>query len=167
MALKQGDLKIAIDRIANQHGGKITPRDVVDAVREAGPSHALYAEFDWDDQSAADKHRIAVAAALLRRIEYVGKDVEGREVTAVGYVYDQPTKTHVQLSAVARNKKQSHELMMQELRQCEAHIRRAQRICDVLHLRDKFDDLLRAVIDAQETAERETARPRRKQARAA
>ena len=152
MALKSGELKIAIDSIAAKHGGCVTPRNVVDEASK--PNHPLHNEFDWDDASAADKHRLAVAASLLRKIEYVGRDVVGREVAAVAYVYDAPTQTHVQLSVVARNKKQSHALMMQEIAQCESHIRRAQRICDVLHLREELDELLHACIDFQERVEK-------------
>jgi len=85
--------------------------------------------------------------------------VEGREVVANGYVYDAPTKSHVPLSVVARNKQQSYDLMMQELTACESHIRRAQRIADVIHLRDELDKLLHECIGVREKISKAKAKP--------
>lgn len=160
MSLKHGDLKAAIDEIAKKHGGRVTPRNIIDEARDE--NHPLHNEFEWSDPVAADKHRLAVAAALLRRIEYIGTDVQGREITAVGYVYDAPSQTHVPLSAVARNKQQSYDLMMQELAACESHIRRAQKIADVIHLRDELDKLLHECIGVRERVAKTKVKPTRR-----
>lgn len=158
MAIKPGQLKIAIDRIAKKTGGRITPQIVVDTVRAAGPKHVLYKEFDWDIESAAYKHWCAQAQALIRRIEYVGVDVKGREVVATGYVYERETKAHVPLMAVAADRERSKMLLQQEMAQCESHIRRAQNIADVLKMRDEFDDLLGECIRVRDEVEQKTSK---------
>lgn len=59
----------AIDRLAEIHGGIISPRDVVDAAKnEASPLHPY---FEWDDSVAAEKFRLGQARTLMRiRIDY-------------------------------------------------------------------------------------------------
>jgi hypothetical protein len=150
--MKVSTIKISIDAIAKRHG-RATPELIVEEARD--PGHALHSQFDWDDQSAAHQHRLAVARALLRKIEYIAHDVVGRPVVAVGYVHEPgvPGQSYVPLSEVARNKKQSEALLMQELAACESHIRRAQRIADVLHLRDRLDSLLVECIETKEKVE--------------
>ena len=146
MSIKQLDLKTAIDGIARKHGA-VTPQLIVNEARD--PNHPLHGEFDWDDQSAANQHRLAVARALLRQIEYIGQDITGRPVEAVGYVHEPGVKTqsYVPLSGIAKNRSKSLDLLNQEVAQCEGMIHRAQRIADVIHMRAELDVLLHAVID--------------------
>lgn len=60
---------VALNRLADDLGGALSPRDVVDAAKnEASPLHPY---FDWDDERAADHWRLEQARRLLRvRITY-------------------------------------------------------------------------------------------------
>jgi hypothetical protein len=56
-----------IRRIAEKHGGRLTPKLVVTAAkRKSSPLHSL---FDWDDTEAAKKWRLEQASCLIRRIK--------------------------------------------------------------------------------------------------
>ena len=155
MTVKQLELKTAIKGIAQKHG-VVTPQLVVNEARD--PTHPLHNEFDWDDASAANQHRLAVARALLRQIEYIGRDIVGRPVQAVGYVHEPGVKSqsYVPLSGIAKSRAKSVDLLNQEVAQCEAMIHRAQRIADVIHMRAELDVLLHAVIDGTQPPPKST-----------
>lgn len=55
----EGELK----KLVAKHGGKVTPRLVVEYARN--PRTALHARFTWDDGEAAEKYRLWEARALL------------------------------------------------------------------------------------------------------
>ena len=144
--IKQTELEIAIEEIRKKHG-EVTPQLVVNEAKYS--DNPLHKEFDWDDASAANQHRLAVARALLRRVEYIGQDITGKSTPAVCYVHEPNTKEqqYVPLREVAKSQKQSIELLNQELAQIEGNIRRAQRIANVLHLREQVDENLHAIVD--------------------
>lgn len=60
---------VALDRLADQLGGALSPRDVVDeASKDTSPLHPY---FEWDEEKAADHWRLEQARRLLRvRITY-------------------------------------------------------------------------------------------------
>lgn len=158
--ITQTELKTAIDEIAKKNGWRTTPNDIV--MEASNPDHILHGEFDWDDKSAAHKQRLAHAAYLMRVIEYTGEDVQARPVTAVGYIYDRPNKVHIPLSVIEHDKVEAHALMLRELEACEGHIRRAQRIADVLHLRDELDELLHKCIGIRQKAMKPSPKSKRR-----
>lgn len=47
--------------------GRLTPATVV--AEASNPQHPLHKEFDWDDASAARKHRLEHAARLIRLVK--------------------------------------------------------------------------------------------------
>lgn len=51
-------------RLAKQHGGEITPAQVVDVARN--PDSPLHSWFEWDDTAAAEQWRLEQAKKLLR-----------------------------------------------------------------------------------------------------
>ncbi len=57
-------IAIELKRLAEEHGGVLTPKAVVDAARsETSPLHR---SFDWDDTEAAEKWRLLQARNLIR-----------------------------------------------------------------------------------------------------
>src|SRR5262245_16182963 len=60
---------VALNRLADNFGGALSPRDVVDAAKnDASPLHPY---FEWNDSEAADQWRLEQARRLLRvRIVY-------------------------------------------------------------------------------------------------
>lgn len=53
--------------IAEQHQGFLAPEHVVEAARPE--AHPLHPYFDWDNDAAAAKFRLAQAALLIRRVK--------------------------------------------------------------------------------------------------
>lgn len=60
---------VALNRLSDELGGAISPRDVVDAAQnDQSPLHPY---FEWDNKRAADNWRLDQARRLLRvRIQY-------------------------------------------------------------------------------------------------
>lgn len=61
--------------------GRLDPRDVVEAARDE--SSILHEFFDWNDESAAEKHRILAAGVLIRRVKItiIRQDPETKTLT--------------------------------------------------------------------------------------
>jgi hypothetical protein len=129
----------------------LTPDLVVEEASH--PGHPLYGEFDWNDASAAHQHRLAVARALIRSVEYISEDSTGSVVTAVAYIHE-PNKSaqgYIPVSEVQRNKEQARAAIMAELAAVESYLRRAQRIASALHMwGDDLEKLLDDVVDLRE-----------------
>ena len=58
------DLIDALEALADDSGGTLSPADVVEAA--APPTSALHRYFDWDNAHAAHEHRLYQARHLLR-----------------------------------------------------------------------------------------------------
>jgi hypothetical protein len=57
-------------------GRRFTPQDVVDEARD--PRSPLHEFFDWDDETAADKYRLARARMLINHVRVIVRDSRGR-----------------------------------------------------------------------------------------
>ena len=55
-----------LENIRKQEGGELTPAAVVERARSG--NSALHAHFEWDDQKAAEQHRLGQAGELIRSI---------------------------------------------------------------------------------------------------
>jgi len=67
---------LELERIRAQHGGQLSPPDVV---HESRPAHApLHPVFEWDDSTAAEQWRLTQARNIIRSVRVVtdGDDVE-------------------------------------------------------------------------------------------
>ena len=63
---KRIQVRQELERLAEDHRNRLSPRDVVEAARnEISPLHEL---FTWDDSIAAERFRLLEAGALIRRI---------------------------------------------------------------------------------------------------
>ena len=63
-----------VERLRLQHGGRLTPVDVVEEA--AKRRSALNRYFEWDDTAAARKYRLSQAGYLIRAVVMVaGEDV--------------------------------------------------------------------------------------------
>jgi hypothetical protein len=54
----------ALKQIARRHRGYLRPHDVVEEARDE--DSPLHGQFDWDDASAGEKHRLWQARMLIR-----------------------------------------------------------------------------------------------------
>lgn len=66
---KRSELEIVRDELEaiRRRDGRITPRRVVERARSK--KNPLHKHFDWDDASAAEKHRIDQARSLIHRVK--------------------------------------------------------------------------------------------------
>ena len=56
----------ALQRVKDSHEGDLNPKDVVEAARSS--RNVLHRHFEWDDQKAAEAHRVDQARELIRVI---------------------------------------------------------------------------------------------------
>lgn len=75
--------KAELFALAAQHGGRLSPRAVVDAARD--PASVLHSRFEWDDSAAAEGFRLVQAQGLLRSVK-IRVVVESRDPTRVDLV---------------------------------------------------------------------------------
>ena len=68
MDIKAELIRAALAAIAEANGGYLNPAHVVEAARD--PVSVLHDEFNWDDEDAADRYRLAQAGALIRRVKF-------------------------------------------------------------------------------------------------
>lgn len=80
----------ALDDYKAAHGinQELTAGEIVDAARD--PESVLHHFFDWDDESAAKKHRLDTARKLIASVRYIIRE-EGR-VTFRAFTSVKPTK---------------------------------------------------------------------------
>lgn len=62
--MSQSKYTAELDAIADAHGGKLFPHDVVNAARN--PNSVLHGCFEWDDSVAAEEYRLHQARKLIR-----------------------------------------------------------------------------------------------------
>jgi hypothetical protein len=68
----------ALKRIAEDHDGILRPRDIVEAARDE--ESPLHSQFDWDDSTAAEKHRLWQARQLTRVLVTFEPGVGGKMI---------------------------------------------------------------------------------------
>ena len=73
-----------LEDIKAMTGGDLTPAAVVD--RAANDDNVLHKAFDWDDESVAEKHRLATARNLIRSIQII--PAEKTEASAVAVYHN-------------------------------------------------------------------------------
>ena len=64
--LKKADRQKIVDDFAERNGGQFNPRDFVDDVRQTKGQHPAWGWFTWDDEKAAEDHRIWQARQFVR-----------------------------------------------------------------------------------------------------
>lgn len=86
--------KDELDRIKEEHGGELTPAAVVEAATDE--MNPLHNEFDWNDASAAYKHRCTTARKIIGSIEIVkANTVPARVYEATVVTYYDPDKKDI------------------------------------------------------------------------
>jgi hypothetical protein len=68
---------VELERLQQEHGGRITPVDVVEAARPVGtPLHPV---FEWDDARAGELYRVDQARHVIGAIRVVQPRNDPRE----------------------------------------------------------------------------------------
>ena len=76
------DLASEIKAIRDKHG-KLTPKLVLDTARN--PKHPLHSQFEWDDEVAGEKFRLAQARELIQSVRLRFVDAAGETKSARRY----------------------------------------------------------------------------------
>lgn len=150
----------AINAIARQHNGCVTPEQVLAAARNK--SSPLHAAFDWDNKSAAHQYRLDQARILIRSVR-IDITTETKVVRSVFYVRD-PRQAHDQTGYISITKVRTEsdlarEVLIAEFSRVNGALARARTIAEVLnlggdidHLRDKVQGLTERVMAATPAA---------------
>lgn len=110
--------RVELDRLAETHGGTITPAQVVAYAEDAAT--ALHSLFTWDDSEAARKHREYEARCYLRTvclIVKVGEDEEERYRAYVSLPSDRGQAGYRRFADVRTEADQYAELLADAVRQ--------------------------------------------------
>lgn len=59
-------VRAELEKLADERGGHISPRAVIDAARK--PDHQLHPFFEWNDSKAGEAFRLVQASALIREV---------------------------------------------------------------------------------------------------
>jgi hypothetical protein len=142
--------KALIDKIAVAHDGVALPEVVVQEARN--PKHPLHQEFDWNDSSAAHKHRLDTARHLIASVE-VELHIEDVVVSAISYVHDvrqgRRGQGYCSVDALAKRREDAAQTMAIELERIEALIKRARSIALGLGLGDYLETALANIVRAK------------------
>ena len=76
------DLANEIKAIRDKHG-KLTPKLVLDTARS--PQHPLHSQFEWDDEVAGERYRLAQARELIQSVRLRFVDSAGENRSARRY----------------------------------------------------------------------------------
>ena len=135
----------------SDRNGHISPAIVIRAaLPEDSPIHEL---FEWDDNIAAEAHRISQAQTVIR---FVRLEIEIRKQTIVCPFYvpdpERPPKSrrYLELTRAARDAEIAREVLANEMVRVVGAIRRAKKVALVLGLNQLLDRLLYDIDAIQE-----------------
>lgn len=138
--------KEVVDRIrelAERGDGTIKPEDVVADARD--PSSPLHAEFQWDDDVAANAWRLQQARQLIRsvRIEF---RVEKVTVASVQYVRDPRLERteagYIDVRKVKGDEETSRDVLLAEATRIKGSLERMRALAAYFDLQDHVDELI-------------------------
>lgn len=149
----------AILAIADQNGGRLTPDQVVAQARH--PDSPLHGLFQWDDEAAAEAHRIQQARGVIKAVR-VTVETHERTVTTCHFIRD-PTEApkeqgYVSVLRLRRDGDAARDAVLAEFQRATAALRRARAMALVLGVEGDVDGLLNGLEAAQRRAATAEAR---------
>ena len=139
----------ALQRIQEQHG-HLTAEVTVNEARN--PDSPLHPHFDWDDATAAEKHRLEQARALIRSVK-IQVTTDERKVSTVCYVRDPDTDHgYVPTLSLKDDTDRAREALMSEVRRAQAAMERARDVADALGMRDDVERMLSELVVMEKMA---------------
>jgi hypothetical protein len=145
-ALRQA-LEGEVQRLATEHGGVVTPAQVVEAARD--PANPLHEEFEWDDSVAAEQWRLAQARTLIRSIRVV-VSVHNVQFQCQGYVHDPDTngQGYTTIARLRTDRDRAEQALAVEINRVTSSAARAREIALGLELSEQIEQQLRQAISA-------------------
>jgi hypothetical protein len=134
----------AIEATADAHG-HVTPEGVVNAARD--PASPLHDKFEWDDGVAAEQYRKEQARSLIRKLTFISVDKGQKVYPAIRYVHDpkEPEKQGYLSTLTLQDDRTRIQVMLRELGQCEALVKRTQTVAQSMAVERSFADLLSSI----------------------
>jgi hypothetical protein len=112
----------ALTKIAEEGGGELTPRAVVENARN--PRSVLHKHFEWDDAKAAEAYRIDQARAVIRCIHAEDDDASEGHAPAFVSISDKGGTSYRTLDAVKNSADLQARVLAQAERDLEAFQKR-------------------------------------------
>lgn len=145
----------ALDDIANKHGGRLKPDDVVEEARK--PRHPLHKHFEWDDNAAAEAYRINQARAIIRSVRIVATDINEGTARAYHSINDDGrayrSVSEIQTSAMLQLS--LHRAALRDLMAWENRYRSIAGICNLVSVaRERLEQQIETIIPAAATRRR-------------
>ena len=122
----------ALGKIAEQYGGNLTPKAVVDAARNS--RHPLHKHFEWDDALAAEAFRLEQARTIIRIIHVEDAKTETGTAAAFYSIADKGGVAYRTHDEVKNSAALQIIIMQQATRDLEAWERRYREITDVCEM---------------------------------
>lgn len=141
--LKRQRVREELQRIADQHDGRLKPEWVVDAARpEDSPLHDY---FTWDDTLAAEERRKDQARPLIRSVEIRYRE-ETVRLSCPKYVRDPaagPMETgYIEAARVKGNDDLAREVLVDEFKRAGAALGRARKVAKFLNMDAEIDSFI-------------------------
>lgn len=122
----------ALAVVAEQQGGRLTPKMVVDAARSS--NNPLHRHFEWDDATAADAYRMDQARNLIRIVRVDEPDADEPQPRAFLSVSDDSGIAYRSLDAVRKSEDFQQALLKAAERDLEAFERRYRQMADICEI---------------------------------
>lgn len=133
--------------------GGPTPENVVTAAKNQ--LHPWHKRFDWDDASAAHKHRLDTAREIIRSV-HVRVISQTRVMYGPAYVRNpEPSapQGYIETAKAASQRELAVQVMAQEMARIRGCIERARALSVQLGLEAEFDGLIADVMKVEERLE--------------
>ncbi len=123
--------------------GKLTPNKVVaDAKHSRSPLHRC---FDWDDTSAAHKHRLWQARELIAKVK-VCIEQRDTEIAVLAYVRDPAVGSRTQgyrsTAHLKDDQERAYEVLVAETSRAAAYLQRVRSLAVALDLEQEVDSII-------------------------
>jgi hypothetical protein len=136
----------ALESCRDSDGVLSTP-NVVEAAKN--PNSILHSYFEWDNEQAANKHRLEQAAKLIRSFK-VSIVVTSHKMVVPLYV-NHPSPSHprsyLPLAEIKQDAVLSNGVILDEMSRIENAIKRAMAISCELNLQSEFEEMLEKILE--------------------
>lgn len=144
-----------LEQIRADHGGRLTPDDVVAAASD--PGSPLHSAFDWDDASAAANQRKHMARVLMNSIRCVVRvqtatGEQERTTRALVSVRDAEGKHYAPITVVLASDDYRQQLMVQASKDLQSFKRKYAELDELVGLFTAIDVVLPLLAAGQEAA---------------
>lgn len=134
-------------RALEDEKGNLDPKAVVEAARD--PNHPLHEDFEWDNDHAAEQHRLQQARNLIRAIP-IEFSISTRYIAAPVYTHNPALPGHVpgyvRTMSIRTEEDRVRESLNQEFSRLESLIRRIRGFAEVYAKQEEVEQRLVAAV---------------------